>query len=410
MRRAALLALALLGLLACSPREDDPPAVRIWSGWEAELPVLRDLLQEFTQVTGLPARLLHVPFGQLRNKFLIAAPAGLGPDLLLGPQDWIGVLATAGLLSAIPDDLAPRSPPRGDYLPVAVEGVTFDQQIYGVPLFTECLALIRNPTLLPDQPATLAALIQAGQDLQGRRPDLRPLYFDPEDFYVSWAFFAGHGAYLFGQRGGDTDPFDVGLDTPAAIEAATFLRRLRQDLAFIPSGATADLAKSLFLEGRAAAILGGPWLLKDLQARGVPYRIDPFPLTASGGRPRPFVGTQGIMLSRHTRQPASARRLLEHLSTEDSASRLALASGRPPARRGALRRASAESPDIEAFAAIAEQGTPLPTHPAMGAVWAPMQRALQLITDRPGGTEAEIARHLQGACRSIEDKARLMLE
>jgi len=39
-----------------------------------------------------------VDFNNLQNKFLTAAPQGQGPDIVIGPHDWIGQFAKAGLI------------------------------------------------------------------------------------------------------------------------------------------------------------------------------------------------------------------------------------------------------------------------------------------------------------------------
>lgn len=387
---------ALLAASACRSPESSR-AVSLWTGMETELPVLRRLASEFSQATGIPVRVLKVPFNQLRNKFLIAAPAGVGPDLLLGPQDWVGVLAAAGLLE-------PLSADRDRFLPVALEATTFQKKLYALPLFTECLALIRNPRILPRRPPTLEEFLEAAAAARHTPGVDYGLYYEVHNLYFSFPFFAAHGVSIFGKRNGVIDPLDLDLGSPGAIEAARLLRAIRSQQG-IPADATPDFAKSLYLEGRAAAILNGPWMLGDLRKAGVPYSIEPLPPTARGQKLRPFVGVQGIMLRRGARRRREALALMEHLAEPRAVAALCRASGRPPALREALREV-ADDADITAFGRVAQEGIPMPNHPAMGAVWEPMHQALELVTT---GREAP-ERELPETVERIREKIRRMLE
>src|SRR5262245_37162431 len=57
--------------------------------------------KEFTSKYNIPVRIQTMNFGDVRNNFTIAAPAGNGPDIIVGAHDWIGGLYSNGLLSEI---------------------------------------------------------------------------------------------------------------------------------------------------------------------------------------------------------------------------------------------------------------------------------------------------------------------
>ncbi len=413
MRRFAVLLFLLASLCAaCGTDAGQADTVRLWTGLDAEYPVIQQVVADFENKTGVRVEMLKVPFEQLRNKFLIAAPAGLGPDLVIGPQDWVGVLATAEQLEPIPDEVLPGR----DFVPVAVQAVRFQGKVYSLPLFMECNALFRNTTLMPTQPATMSDLVRQALEVQQRQPEVKGFYFDLQEPYFAWPFFSAEGAYLLGERDGLTDPDDVGVATPGAVRAAEFLRSLRLEHRLIPSGVSENISRTLFLENKAAVIINGPWILANLRdanrklvEQGRPplsYAVDPFPPTASGGQPRPLVGVQGIMLNRRAARRADAIRLMQYLASDDATVAISQASGRPPVRRGALERIR-QNRDIAAFARIAEQGVPMPNHPAVNAVWTPLKSALELITT---GTSPDAASELRSTAERIEQKINLMLE
>ncbi len=399
MARLLLLTLALLCLSGCS-QQRDPRTVVLWTAYEVEIPTLRELVAKFSQQSGRPVEVLQVPFGGLQNKFMVAAPAGQGPDLIIGPQDWLGVFATAELLEAVPATLL--DPARADLYPVSVAAETFNGKVYGFPMMTGCLAMLRNPQLMPERPKNLEELkIQA---LKVQSPTVKGFYYDLQDFYFSFPFFSAYGATLFV----DDDPMRLGLATPGGVKAAEYLTELRQaDL--IPLGAKNDFAKSLYLEGKVAATINGPWFIGDVRKAGVPYVIEPVPPGPDGHPASPLVGVDGLMLNKAALQREGALELMAFLTSKEQLVQLALASGRPPARRSALEQARRDpqaGEDIDAFARVSEQGVPMPNLPQTNVIWEPMVQALTIITNKRAPAQAE----LEQTQARILTKIKLMTE
>ncbi|MCA9792729.1 MAG: maltose ABC transporter substrate-binding protein [Candidatus Eremiobacteraeota bacterium] len=404
--RPPLMLLLILLLTSCS-KPPDPNRVVLWTAFEGkELEELKHLVGEFEQESHLHVQVLKVPFDALQKKFLVAAPAGQGPDLLIGPQDWLGVFATAGLLEPVPDSVF-GSERRADFIPVAIEAVTFEGKVYAVPLLLDCIALLRNTELAPQAPASLDELVSQAQEIQ--HDSVRGFYYQLNNFYFSWPFLAAHGAHLFDTQGGHLDPFQLGLDEPPAIEGMQFLADLRGKYNLVPLGATNDLAKSLFLDRKLAMTLAGPWMMDSVREAKIPYVVEPIPPTASGGVAAPFVGATGLMQSTGSRNPTGGEALYKFLTRTDAIYRLALAAGRAPADKQALERASQQpvvGRDIVAFAHIAEQGTPMPSHPAMNAVWEPMEQAIDLVSSG----QVEPGPEMEQTEKRIVAKIRFMME
>lgn len=397
----------LILLLASCSKPPDPNRVVLWTAFEGkELAELKQLVNEFEQESSLHVQVLKVPFDALQKKFLVAGPADQGPDLLIGPQDWLGVFATAGLLEPVPETVL-SSERRADFIPVAIEAVTFEGKVYAVPLLLDCIALLRNTELAPQAPTSLEELVSQAQSVQ--QGSVRGFYYELNNFYFSWPFLAAHGAHLFHTEGGHLDPFQLGLDEPAAVNGMQFLADLRGKYNLIPLGATNDLAKSLFLDKKLAMTLAGPWMMDSVREAQIPYVVEPIPPTADGGVAAPFVGATGLMQSAGSRNPSGGEALYKFLTRTDSIYRLALAAGRAPADKNALEKASQQpvvGRDIMAFARIAEQGTPMPSHPAMNAVWEPMEQAIDLVSSG----QVEPAHQMEQTEKRIVTKIRFMME
>jgi len=398
-----LLVLLILLLSGCA-QQRDPRTVVLWTAYEVEIPTLRELVAKFSQQTGRPVEVLQVPFNGLQNKFMVAAPAGQGPDLIIGPQDWLGVFATAELLEPVPGSVL--DPARPDLVPVALEAESFGGQVYGFPMMTGCLAMLRNPQLMPESPRNLEEL--KSMALKVQTSTVKGFYYDLQDFYFSFPFFSAFGASLFESGPQGLDPMRLGLASPGGVKAADYLRELRQS-GLIPLGTKNDFAKSLFLEGKVAATLNGPWFIGDVRKANVPYVIEPIPPGPGGRKASPLVGVDGLMLNKVALQREGALELMAFLTAKEQLVALALASGRPPARRSALEEAQKDpqaGADIAAFARVSEQGVPMPNLPQTNVIWEPMEQSLAIITKGQAPAQAE----LEQTQARILTKIKLMME
>jgi len=381
-------------LCGCSQPDPKTRPLRVWTAFEgAELEAFKGLCAAY----GKPVEVLGVPFDGLKNKVLVATPAGQGPEVIVGPQDWLGVFSAADLLQPLPDSLV--TPLKKEVLPVALDGVTYDGKVYAYPLLLDGLALLRNPELAPRSPKSLDDLRDYAVEIQ-KAGKVKGFYFDLRELYFSWPFFSAYGATVF------KNGLEPGLTGPEGLQASEYLRQLRE-LGLIPLGAQNDFAKSMFLDGKLAMTLNGPWFLGDIRAKRVPYIIEPVP---PGLHPAAsFIGVNGLMINKLSPRVEDTYPLVEFLGNKDSQVTMALASGRVPARRDAqlvVAQDPFKGPDIAAFTKVVEQGVAMPNHPAANAVWDPMKQSLELITKG----EVDPATELRGADQAIRQKIQRMVE
>jgi arabinogalactan oligomer / maltooligosaccharide transport system substrate-binding protein len=86
----------------------------------------------------------------LQTVFVTASQAGKGPDLVMGAHDWIGNLVQNGAI----DPLQITDDTRAAFDPLAIKGVTYNGQVYGIPYAIENVVLFRNTDLAPEAPKT----------------------------------------------------------------------------------------------------------------------------------------------------------------------------------------------------------------------------------------------------------------
>lgn len=373
--------------------EEEAPIVRadadlvIWAD-DTRTPVILPLAEAFGAENGITVAVQEVNFGDIRDRLQTAGPAGEGPDVVIGAHDWLGQLVTSGLLA--PVDL----PNSADFSAVAIEAMSYEGQLYGVPYAIENIALIRNVDLVPEAPASMEELEATALALVASGDAEVPLAIqnDPGDPFHDFPLYTAGGGYLFGQNAdGSLNPDDLGLDSEGGLAAAAQFQAWTESGLLTPS-LSYDVMIESFGQGTAPFAITGPWAVSDadrgFKATGVNYVVEPIP-ALNGTTAAPFVGVQGFMVSANAENPLFAQTFItEVMSTEDAQTGLFEAGGRPPAHLAAFE-AAAGDPDIQGFGEAGIAGQPLPSIPAMGSVWSAWTDAYGLIlSGESSGEEA----------------------
>lgn len=393
-RRLVLPLVALAVVLAGCGRtaeEDAAPSrgevdLLIWADPE-RAPYLQGFADEFGANNGVTVGVQQVPGANLRSQLQTAGPAGEGPDIIIGPHDWIGELSANGVIA--PVDLGGR---EDEFLPVALDGFTINDQVFGLPTAIEAVALYRNTDLVPEAPATWEEVEETALRLQSEGAVEQGFVIPAggeELAYFNQPFVTAYGGYMFAEGEDGYDTSDVGYDSEGGLEAAATLRRWVEE-GFINPNITGDLMQEFFANGQAAFAISGPWSLvqggRGFQETGVPFEVTPIP-EIGGGTARPFVGVQGFMVSAFAKNPLLAQTfLLEVAATPEAQVELAEQLARPPALEEAYDRFVEENPVYEAFGQSAEQGQPMPSIPQMASVFSALGTAYQLIYTNAEGT------------------------
>ena len=342
--------------------------LRVWAD-DTRAPVLTDLAPSFLEATGV--ELVVEQVADMREQFGIAAPAGEGPDILIGAHDWIGNLISSGLLAPI--DLGDKT---DQFRPEALAGFTYnDGNLYGMPYATESLAFCRNTDLVPDAPATWDEVTEIGAALveDGSTKNAFALTGTTYDAYPNNTAFGG---YIFGtDADGNYDPGDVGLDSEGFIASANWMDQMIKD-GLMPQSTDWDTAHVLFETGDVPFLMPGPWAINRLTDSGVPYACGPFP---DGGEP--FMGVQGFMVNALSENKLLAETFLtEFVATEETMQALIDADPRPPAFIPTFE--AVEPGVLKDFAEVSQNAQPMPAIPEMAAVWDAWNNGITLVINQ----------------------------
>ena len=156
---AAVATLAVGSMLAVStPAIAATPTLLVWVD-SARKTTFAAPVADWAKANGVTVTLTGKDFGAVRDAMKTAVPAGTGPDLLIGAaHDWTGNLAAAGVLRPVSVSVATSSQLASN----AMQAFLFGGKQYGLPFYTENIALVRNLKAAPKAP-TSAATIKNGE-------------------------------------------------------------------------------------------------------------------------------------------------------------------------------------------------------------------------------------------------------
>lgn len=384
LKRAAALAGAvvagasLLALTGCGGAADPGKSdggkdqakgsVTLWVDTQ-RAPALKDLAAQFKKDTGVEIKLVLKDFATADQDFISQVPTGKGPDIIVSPHNVLGAYVKNGVVA--PLELGDKAK---DYADTAIQAVTYEGNVYGVPYSIENIALLRNKKLVPDASQTFDEVIAKGKASVASKAAKYPFLvgLDPKqgDPYHLYPLQTSFGSTVFAQNSDGTfDASKLTLGDPAGVKFATALKQWGAE-GILNANITGDIALDAFTKGESPYYLTGPWNVPAIKDAGIDYAIDPLP--SAGGQPaRPFLGVNAFFVSSKSQNKVAATKfLVDYIGSEAGQKALYEAGGRPPALTSVYDSLAAQDPDIKAFGDIGRDATPMPAIPQMASVWA----------------------------------------
>lgn len=343
----------------------------------------------FEQQTGVGLRILDIPFDDTLRKFVQAVPSGKGPDILLGPADWGGLLAEGGYVADLTDRYDTSA-----FLENTVAGGTYAGRLWSVPKSFEVVAQYYNTALTPEPPASLEE-IKAIQNLQGGQ---YALAYDITNLYFSAPFLYAVGGEFFDENG------KFVLTEEATTKWLTELRDL-QGGAALPREVTSESAVTLFNGGNSASYYSGPWDVETLKDSEATWKVADLP-SVGGQKAQPFLGTKQMWIPASSPCQGAALAFTQFISRPESD--LAWVRDVNPAFLPATKAVYedpllAEDENIQAFVRQAESATPFPNSPAVGQIWTPGLDALTEVINQGADPAAAAKKMVTTIATNIEE-------
>lgn len=357
--------------------------IELWHSWAgSEADALTQILTRFQQSRpDLRVQSRFVAYGELAQAYTEAVKAGGGPDLLMAPGWWLRQLAPDDLL--LPLDAWVPVQERTQFVPAAIENLSWRGQLYGLPTHYEVVALYFNRRLLADDalPAATDDIIELAQVSPSQGIGIYTNFY-----HLFWAIPA-YGSALFDENG------RVVIDQSTGT--AQFLNWLlrAQETPGVFTALDYGMLMDRFKKEEYALFIDGPWSIPELRERfGADLGVAPLP-DGPAGPARPWLGADGVFLNAAVpaERQEHALALARHIAGAESASQLAQIAGRLPAHKDADLGGDAL---LTGFSFQAATALPLPHRSEMDEVWG---YAEEMIAQALGGAAAPEEAVLQAA-------------
>lgn len=334
-----------------------------------EYDYVKNHIAKFEEEYGVKVELLDADMFEKIDGLALDGPAGTAPDVLIAPYDRIGSLAQTGLINEVTLN------EEAGYDDTDKQQVSTDGVIYGAPAVIETIVLFYNKDLLPEAPKTFDELRELTKDekyaFEGEDGKSTAFLAQWTNFYHSYGLLAGYGGYVFGEDG--TNYEDLGLNSEGAIEGINYAVDWFQNVwpqGMLDVTSVGDFVMQQFTDGKAAAIIDGPWQAAAIKEAGVNFGVAKIPTLPNGEEYKPFAGGKGWVVSAFTEKQELAQNFLNWVTSEEMQTAMYEESGQIPANQVA-RKAAAEAGNelTTAVIDVYSNAVPMPNIPQMGEVW-----------------------------------------
>ncbi len=353
----------LLTLTACGGPAADPAQANKLVVWHDKEDAVIAALETYLAAAAPDLEIVFEKKTSLTDSLkLVGNDPNAAPDLFIFAHDKIGVFAEMGILSPIDSLLAENA--LTDYLPMTLEAAAYKGTLYQLPLYFETLLFMYNRrNMRPEEvPATTDELLAYMENNTGRG---RYGFVEQHSTaYYAAAWIHGFGGSIIDESG---VPFP---DVQAVKDALNYHARF---VALMPGETEYNTVNTLFLEGKADATIGGPWMVPSARAAEIDLGIAPMPVVNATGRPlAPYSGVQGIHVLKFAaeRKTDAVRELLAALTSPSIGIDLALASGCAPANALCYDDGRVANDElVQSMRTTAQIAIPMPNIPEMDVMW-----------------------------------------
>lgn len=319
-----------------------------------------------------------------------------GPDMYLYAHDSLGALAEMGILAPVTDVIGQDV--LDGMLPMTVEAGNYKDTQYLMPVYYETLLFMYNKELWEgDLPATTDELYEYMEAHTDVDAGTYAVVNQHSTAYNVAPFINGFGGYIIDKDG------NPGLNDAKTVEAIAY----NQKFAALQADGDYNTVTALFNEGKAAAIVGGPWLVSGIRDAGIDLGIASladFSLP-NGSSMAPYSGVQSIGVLKYAAEnkKEALGRVLEAIAAPEVGVALANQSSCAPANIAAYDDSEVAANEmIMAMKQTAETATPMPNIPEMSVMWGPAEELLAAVN--------KSGEDVNGAADTAQEKALTAIE
>lgn len=378
-------------------QDKEPVSITVWhDGNETIMQTIQDYVNDklkedkitvtFEKKTGLSDHLK-----------LYGNDATNGPDMYFYAHDSLGMFAEMGILSPISDVM--DSSAMNDLLPMTVEASTYKDTQYMLPVYFETLLFMYNKDLWEgDVPTTTDALYDYMVAHTDTKAGTYAVVNQHSTAYNVAPFINGFGGYIIDK---DAKP---GLNEQATKDAITYNKKF----ADLQADGDYNTVTTLFNESKAAAIIGGPWLVSGINDAGINLGIKSLAsfTLPNGNALAPYSGVQGIAVLKHAvdSKKDALNKVLTTIADKDLGVELAKTSNCAPANSKSYEDADVAANEmVVAMKETAATAVPMPNIPEMSVMWGPAEGLLAAVNKSGEDVDKSADLYQKDAEKVIED-------
>lgn len=381
--RAFLLSLLMLLALPVAASE-----LRLWHSHQSlhGQSFVDQLIADYHNAGGDRVAVTVFAPAEIKAELLLAADAGLLPDLMLMPSDFIGLHQQLDLIP-----LDSRWNPPG-LMASTLDTARIGGQQWGIPMIQGNQLLLYYNRSLVSEPASNWQQLQAQQAMVEAKGK-KLIGWNYGEMYWFTAFLGAFGGWPMANG-------QITLNTPAMVAALEHYRSLSSS-GLVSARCTYYCAHQAFIAGEYAYAINGDWALGDMrQVLGEQLGVALLP--AIGEQPmKPMRATHLLAIPKlsHAGRPDEARvkrikALIAYLLSDQEQRRLFSLSGQLPVVQSAYDHALASGDGYtKVLLAQLAQSDPMPSDPKMTIAWQAMAKGFARLMR--GATAAEAAAIMQ---------------
>jgi len=360
------------------------------------------IIAAWAKTQGIDVKVVYKDGPTARDEFIKSVPTGKGPDLLVGAHDWTGPLVGSGTI--VPVVLGSLG---NQFSAATKSGFTFGGKLYGVPIYTENIALIWNKRDSVDPAGkSMVDLISSKSGLTITR-DLTN--GDPYHFSSIASSF---GLPFYNRdKSGWTSSLGYGGDGSSAYAAwlVQYGKKINR-----PADGWDATACAL---QKGSYVVSGPWMYNHGQdtisgCTGTPLKKSDIGITAipsAGGKTvHQFSGVYGYWQSvKVANQPnaIAVGKVLRYIAGAEFQSAMYKAQGSIPANAAAL--SQVDDAGLKAFGQNGTNAYPMPSFVFQDAMWLKVGAAESAIIEgKYTGDAGDFLRKAMAAAQSVIDSSK----
>ncbi len=390
-KRTVLIALAvLIGLAQVATTvapvvAADEVELVVWHAYRGKEKVaFEKVVADFNAAgQGATVKSLGVPYDAYADKITAAVPRGKGPDVFIYAQDRLGGWVEAGG-TIEPIDFYIDDAVTGAFIPSTMDAMTYQGNVYGLPVNFKVITMIYNKALVTTPPATSGELVTLAKSLTNQPAGEFGLAYAFSDFYYHSALMNAFGGSVFA---GSNQPL---VNKPENIASVELMMDWFDVQGILPAEPSSTLITTLFNKGDAAMVFSGPWFLSEI-AESIDFGLALLPtVDEAGGAPMaPWMTVEGAYIAEPSQHKDEAFAFVTWLTGTEAGRVMALEGRQTPANLGVYEdQEVASDPVLAAFRKQVEVAQPMPNFAEMTMVWSPVTTAMNAVVRKASSAQA----------------------